>query len=93
MCIKAIAYKKRQRTKCGHPPHGGWPAPGVRDADVRGQRGRAVPKSIRAEFSAGGERRDNVEPCKKCIYRNLCLPIGNLEFFMNQNNLCHAYQD
>lgn len=37
--------------------------------------------------------RNNVEPCKKCIYRNLCSPIGNLEYFMNQNNLCHAYQD
>lgn len=37
--------------------------------------------------------RNCVEPCKRCLYRNLCTPVGNLEFFMNQNNLCHAYQD
>lgn len=37
--------------------------------------------------------RKMIEPCKNCIYRHLCPPIGNLEFFMNQNNLCHAYQD
>lgn len=37
--------------------------------------------------------RKMIEPCKNCIYRHLCPPISNLEFFMNQNNLCHAYQD
>lgn len=36
--------------------------------------------------------RNNVEPCKHCLYRYLCSPMGNLEYFMNKNNLCHAYQ-
>lgn len=37
--------------------------------------------------------RNNIEPCKHCLYRYLCSPMGNLEYFMNKNNLCHAYQD
>ena len=33
--------------------------------------------------------RRNVNPCKSCIYSELCPPISNYELAMKKNNLCH----
>jgi len=32
--------------------------------------------------------REKVIPCKECIYRNLCPPPSNYEFYLNRFNLC-----
>jgi pseudo-rSAM protein len=32
--------------------------------------------------------REKVMPCKECIYRNLCPPPSNYEFYLNRFNLC-----
>lgn len=32
--------------------------------------------------------REKVVPCKECIYRNLCPPPSNYEFYLNRFNLC-----
>ena len=35
--------------------------------------------------------REQVYPCKNCIYNIFCPPITNYEFVMNRNNLCHYF--
>jgi len=34
------------------------------------------------------ETRNKYQPCKKCIYKNLCPPITNYEKFMGRINIC-----
>lgn len=36
--------------------------------------------------------REKVSPCKKCIYRNLCPPPSNYEFFSRKFNLCTIFK-
>jgi len=34
--------------------------------------------------------RNKVKPCKNCIYQDLCPPISDYEFIINQHNLCNV---
>lgn len=37
--------------------------------------------------------REEVSPCKKCIYSKLCPSISNYELFLNKFNFCNILQD
>lgn len=34
-------------------------------------------------------RRSQVNPCKQCVFQDLCPPVSNYERFMGRYNLCH----
>lgn len=34
--------------------------------------------------------RMKVEPCRHCVFASLCPPLGNYEFALKRNNLCHV---
>ena len=36
--------------------------------------------------------RNNIEPCKNCLYKYLCPSLSNYEIAIGQNNLCHIKQ-
>lgn len=36
--------------------------------------------------------RKHVEPCRKCVYANVCPPLSNFELYFKKNNLCHIYR-
>lgn len=47
-----------------------------------------IRREINAPDSSWKCTREKVMPCQKCIYRNLCPPPSNYEFYLNKFNLC-----
>jgi pseudo-rSAM protein len=37
--------------------------------------------------------RENVPPCKSCVYNHVCPPVSNYEYALSRNNLCNIYGD
>lgn len=35
--------------------------------------------------------RKNIEPCRDCLYHQLCPPVSNYEYALSRNNLCRMY--
>lgn len=63
-----------------HPPLGDWENDPLRQILYR-------------EMDSGKSwrrTRSGVEPCRDCVFSALCPPLGNYEFALKRNDLCHV---
>jgi pseudo-rSAM protein len=54
----------------------------------------SIPEMIANEMNKGTswrKIRNNIMPCKKCVFHSLCPPLGNMNIALNQNNLCSIF--